>query len=57
MLSIDKTHSMNRVKLFIWALPVLLVTASCSKDVEKNLDGDEKPLYITKAADNVTFSG
>ncbi len=56
MLSIDKTHSMNRVKRFIWALPVLLVIASCSKDVEKNLDGDEKPLYITKAADNVNFS-
>ena len=57
MLFFDKTHSMNRVKLFIWALPVLLVAASCSKDVEKNLDGDEKPLYITKAADNVNFSG
>ncbi len=47
---------MNRIKLFFYTLPVVIVLAACSKDVEKNLDGDEKPLYITKAVDNTDFS-
>lgn len=51
-----KHYVMNRIKLFFWALPVLFVLASCSKNVERNLDGDEKPLYITKADDNTDFS-
>jgi hypothetical protein len=47
---------MTRIKSFYLTLPVLVLLASCSKDVEKNLDGDEKLLFITKPADNVSFS-
>lgn len=48
---------MSRITLLAGALVISVVMASCSKDVEKNLDGDEKPLYITKATDNTDFSG
>lgn len=47
---------MNRIihtGILLWVLTV----TSCTKDVEKNLDGEEKPLYITKAEDNINFSG
>ncbi len=47
---------MNRIMLFFYTLPAVIVLAACSKDVEKNLDGDEKSLYITKAVDNTDFS-
>lgn len=46
---------MRRNKLFFWTLPIFFLL-SCTKDVEKNLDGDEKPLYITKVSDNANFS-
>lgn len=47
---------MNRIML-TGILPFILIMTSCTKDVEKNLDGDEKPLYITKAESNIDFSG
>ena len=56
LLPVYKTHVMNRIKLSAWILPVLFIVVSCSKDVEKNLDGDEKLLFITKPADNINFS-
>lgn len=47
---------MYRIKPFYFAVAGLFALASCTKDAERNLDADEKPLYITKPAESVNFS-
>lgn len=47
---------MLRIKLFCFAWPVFFALASCTKDVVKNLEADEKPLYITKPDSPTDFS-
>ncbi len=47
---------MIRIKLFYLIAPVFFALQSCVKDAVDNLDGDEKPLYITKADTNADFS-
>jgi hypothetical protein len=47
---------MYRIKLFCFAVLGIFVLTSCTKDVEENLDADEKPLYITKADSITDFS-
>ncbi len=47
---------MRRIKSICFGLPLLVALASCTKDVERNLDADEKPLYITKAEPSTDFS-
>ena len=46
---------MYRMKLASLAI-ALLALSSCTKDVERNLDAGEKPLYITKPGDATDFS-
>src|SRR5687767_9874670 len=43
-------------KLFGFAVAGLFALVSCTKDVENNLEADEKPLYITKPATSTDFS-
>lgn len=45
---------MFRIRIFCFA--VLLILASCTKDVVKNLEADEKSLYITHADSTTAFS-
>ena len=47
---------MTCIKLFCLALPGFFALTSCVKDVERNLEADEKPLYITKADNAPDFS-
>jgi hypothetical protein len=47
---------MSRIKIFCLAMPAIFALMSCTKDAVKNLDSDEKPLYITKPAASIDFS-
>ena len=47
---------MYRIKLFCFAMIGTFALASCTKDVERNLDVADKPLYITKADSSILFS-
>lgn len=47
---------MYRMKFFLVAVAGIFGLASCTKDVERNLDAGEKPLYITKPGDATDFS-
>jgi hypothetical protein len=47
---------MSRIKIFCLAVPAVFALMSCTKDAVKNLDPDEKPLYITKPGASVDFS-
>jgi hypothetical protein len=39
-----------------FAIVGLLALLSCTKDVERNLEADEKPLYITKTDSSIDFT-
>lgn len=43
-------------KLFGFAMVGLFALVSCTKDVERNLEADEKPLYITKTDSSTDFT-
>src|SRR3990170_3645887 len=43
-------------KLFGFAVPGVFALVSCTKDVVKNLEADERPLYITKPDSSVDLS-
>jgi hypothetical protein len=43
-------------KFFGFAMVGLFALLSCTKDVERNLEADEKPLYITKTDSSTDFT-
>lgn len=47
---------MSRINFFYLVLPGLFALFSCTKNVENNLDADERPLYITRAESSTSFS-
>ncbi|HKZ68148.1 MAG TPA: DUF4136 domain-containing protein [Chitinophagaceae bacterium] len=47
---------MYRIKLFCFVAVGIFALESCTKDVERNLEADEKPLYITKPDSSIDFS-
>ena len=47
---------MSSTKHFYFLVPCFFVLLSCTKDVVRNLDADEKVLYITKGDSTASFS-